>query len=253
MRAAVEIRLQRLPLRFNTDKSWKINIDIVLCIDFIGSFGTMKGKLPHIRGFFMQNTTTFSQQNNSANKRFRLVKKLIPVLGILLIVIVVSLIVINKPIESNDNPTVKSSTVNTLKKQVALNREFQFPIKDNTDQEVGIMKYTIESAELRDNIIVQGQSATSAPGRIFLVLNLKITNDLDKRLEITTRDYIRLQINDNHERLEFTIHNDPVEVGAISTRPTRIAIPIDDVDDQKLTLYIGEIKEEKERVEISFQ
>ena len=74
---------------------------------------------------------------------------------------------------------------------------------------------------------------------------------MDNRIEISTRDYIRLSVNDSEERLEFTIHNDPVEVGAISTRPTRLAIPIDDTD-QKLTLYVGEIKGDKEAVEIQF-
>jgi len=137
------------------------------------------------------------------------------------------------------------------KKKQDLNKEFQFPIKNANAEEVGKMKYIIETAEIRDEIIVQGKKATSIPERTFLVLTLKITNDLERRLQINTRDYIRLSVNDSSERLEFTIHNDPVEIGAISTRPTRLAIPINDVN-QKLTLYVGEIKGEKQAVDINF-
>lgn len=146
--------------------------------------------------------------------------------------------------------TTDEFAVADAKKAQDIQRDFEFSIKNTEAEEVGKMKYTIEKVEIRDEIIVKGQKATSIPGRTFLVLTIKITNNLDYRLQINTRDYVRLAINDTEERLEFTIHNDPVEIGAISTRPTRLAIPIDDAN-QKLTLYVGEITGEKQAVDIS--
>ena len=200
------------------------------------------------------NTYSFKNRVGRLSQRTkRLIVFAIPTI-ILIIMIAVSIYVVRNrtAASANGSSTNKSSIqVAGAKKRQDLNKEFQFPIKNADAEEVGKMKYIIETAELRDEIIAEGKKATSIPGRTFLVLTLKITNDLDRRLQINTRDYIRLSINDSNERFEFTIHNDPVEIGAISTRPTRLAMPIDDVD-QKLTLYVGEIKGEKQAVEISF-
>jgi hypothetical protein len=51
------------------------------------------------------------------------------------------------------------------------------------------------------------------------------------------------------ELLAPDIHNDPVEVQAISTKPTRVGFPINDTD-KKLTLFIGEINGQKDKVEL---
>ncbi|MBI4136612.1 hypothetical protein HY469_00965 [Candidatus Roizmanbacteria bacterium] len=182
----------------------------------------------------------------------KLVVLVIPVLIVLALAVTAVMIFRNRDANASTSLDNKNAiTVAGAKKKQDLNTEFAFPIHNANAEEVGKITYMIQTAELRDEIIVEGKKATSIPGRTFLVLTLKITNDLERRLQINTRDYIRLSVNDSGERLEFTIHNDPVEIGAISTRPTRLAIPIDDVD-QKLTLYVGEIKGEKQTVDINF-
>ncbi|EKD91306.1 MAG: hypothetical protein ACD_30C00026G0003 [uncultured bacterium] len=138
------------------------------------------------------------------------------------------------------------------KSTAALNHEFQFPIKNNKGEEVSKLKYIIENAEIRDQIVVKGKRATSVKGRTFFVLNLKIVNDFNKPIEINTRDYIRLSVNGNDaEWLAADVHNDPVAIQPISTKYTRLAFPIND-SDSNFRIQVGEIKGEKQIVEVKF-
>lgn len=147
----------------------------------------------------------------------------------------------------NDQIDIKSA-----EKLTDLNKEFAFPLKNSEGEEVSSFKYEIVSAELRDEIIVQGQKATAVKGRKFMIVNLKLSNSFDKSIEVNTRDYIRLSVNENQDEwLAPDIHNDPVEIQAISTKNTRVGFPINE-SDTKLVLQIGEINGEKQKVDINF-
>lgn len=132
----------------------------------------------------------------------------------------------------------------------SINREFAFSVKDQNNKVVTKFKYVVESAELQKQIIVKGQRATAVEGRVFLVVNVKVVNDFDKPLSINTRDYLRIVIDGNdQELLAATSHNDPVEAQAISTTPTRLALPIDE-DSKSIELRVGEIAGKKESIKL---
>ena len=134
-----------------------------------------------------------------------------------------------------------------------ISREFAFPLRNGNGEEVSKIKFTIEKAELRDEIVIQGQRATAIKGRIFLILTLKVKNEHNQAIEIDTRDYIRLSVNGNGEEwLAPDIHNDPVEVQAISTKFTRVGFPIND-SDRALVLRVGEIGGEKEMIALNLE
>lgn len=135
-----------------------------------------------------------------------------------------------------------------------LNKEFNFPILDENGKEAGTFEYVIESASLQRQIIVQGQRASAIKGRIFLVLNLKLTNSEEQRIQLNTRDYIRLITSSKpEEQFAPDIHNDPVEVQAVSTKYTRVGIAIDEQDAKKLIqLKVGEIGGEKQTIDLKF-
>ncbi|OGY18634.1 MAG: hypothetical protein A2900_02745 [Candidatus Chisholmbacteria bacterium RIFCSPLOWO2_01_FULL_50_28] len=138
------------------------------------------------------------------------------------------------------------------KAAIALNRDFEFPLKDASGEEVSKIKFTFENAELRDEIIVKGQRATSVRGRTFLILTLKITNSYNQSIEVDSKNYVRLTVNNNEgEKLAPDIHNDPVQVQADSTKFTRVGFPINDTD-KNLAIYVGEIQGEKQKVELNF-
>lgn len=135
-------------------------------------------------------------------------------------------------------------------KTIKLNREFSYPVKnpDGGETDMKIL-FTIEKLELAKEIVAKGQRATAISGRSFLLLTIKLTNNEDVGIEIDTRDYVRLSVDGSEEKLAADIHNDPVESQPLSTKTTRIGFPVN-ATIKKVTLYIGEIKGEKEAISI---
>lgn len=134
----------------------------------------------------------------------------------------------------------------------SLDREFIFPLNDG-EKDVSEVKFFIDDVELREEIVVQGQKAVAVPGRIFLIVTLKVSNDFEQAITMNTRDYVRLIIDGNQEeKLAPDIHNDPVEIQAISTKQTRLGFAIDD-NDKSLALQVGEIDGEKEVIELNLR
>lgn len=133
-----------------------------------------------------------------------------------------------------------------------INREFKFSLLDNNGKELGKFSYFIQNAELRDEIILKGVRTPTIVGRTFLIINLKFTNPLNNDIQINAKDYIRLTVNNLNEKLAPEIHNDPVDVQAISTKYTRVGFIINDTD-KNLVLQIGEIKGDKQSIPLNLQ
>ena len=131
-----------------------------------------------------------------------------------------------------------------------INRSFEFPLNDSDGKEVSKLKYEILNAELRNELIVKGKRATAVKGRTFLILNLKITNSYNRTIQINTRDYIRVTVNNSAEKLAPEIHNDPVEIQADSTKYTRVGLPINDTD-KNITVSVGEISGPKQTIKLT--
>lgn len=157
---------------------------------------------------------------------------------------------VNKTINLNRSDSNSVAIPPSIASQ-PVNKEFPVPVKDDKGEEISKLKFVIENAELRDQIVVKGQKASAVSGRDFLVINLKITNDFDKTVQISTRDYLRLSVNGNDkELLAPEIHNDPVEIQAQSTKYTRVAFAINE-SDKKLKLRIGEIGKNKTIIDLN--
>ncbi|MBI2020744.1 hypothetical protein HYS94_05045 [Candidatus Daviesbacteria bacterium] len=180
-------------------------------------------------------------------------KLILIVLGAILLTIIASLLFKNSLTSKTSNLTNQDVRFELPppKARVDINREFTFPIKDSKGEEVGNIKYSVLNAELQDQIISKSKKYTTVKGRTILVLNLKITNEFAKSIQINTKDYIRLSTSSNTELLAADIHNDPVSIQAISTKFTRLAFPIYDTD-KNLKLLVGEIGGAKEEVKINF-
>ncbi len=139
-------------------------------------------------------------------------------------------------------PPVKATT--------DINREFAFSLGTKSKDTI---KYTIQSAEKMDEIIVNGQKAYAVAGRTFLILNVKITNDTQQGIKINTRDFVRMSSPEkDNEWLAPDIHNDPVEVQALSTKYTRLGFPVSNTINS-FKLRIGEINGTKTNVDLLFQ
>lgn len=209
--------------------------------------------------FFSFAENKFSQANNfksvlSKKTNFKLPfspKILLIIVGVIVISAVIILFKNTQTTTASVSNSDKPAAPAIISKQV-LNKEFNFPIKDNNNKEISKIKYLIQSASLQDEILVKGQRARAIQGRTFLILDLKITNTYNQGIQINSKDYVRLSVNGESEELVAAdIHNDPVEVQAISTKQTRIGFPINETD-EKLELKVGEINGKKETVKITF-
>jgi hypothetical protein len=146
--------------------------------------------------------------------------------------------------------TSSNAQVAGATKQQDINKSFAFSIKDEKGVEVSKLNFLVENSELRDQIIIKGRRATAPSDKTFLVINLKITNDYNKNIQISTRDYMRLLRNNNEkELLAPEVHNDPVDVQATSTKFTRVAFVINK-SDKDLKLRVGELDKEKTVIDL---
>lgn len=211
---------------------------------------TIKEKLMNIRS--SQNTPNlgYSPRNNFRGKE----KLILTVSAIVLVVLIGTAFYIG--LSRQDSVGLSYSDTRPeaaiAKARQELNKKFNFPITDADGKKAGEVEYTILNAELQDSIIVKGQRAQAVKGRTFLILNLKLINDNSQGIEINTKDYIRLSVNKKDEWVASEIHNDPVQVQAISTKYTRIGFPINDTD-KDLTLKIGEINGDKQNLNLELK
>lgn len=151
-------------------------------------------------------------------------------------------------VSANSNQKVQLPPAKSTK---TVNKEFAFPVNDSAGKTIGNIKYIIETAELRDGIIVKGQKATSVAGRTFLIFNLKLVNEVSKGVELKTRDFVRLSSNNGTEWLAPDIHNDPVELQAISTKYTRVGYAVNE-SDKNYKIQVGEINGTKQNFDLNF-
>lgn len=191
--------------------------------------------------------------NNRRDLSWRNLKKYLPlsilVLGVLIVVGGVAAVVVKSRSNSSDSRV----EVAGAKAKQDINQDFSMPIRGEDDQEITSIKLTLESVELRDEIIVQGKRASSVKGRTFLILNLKLTNDFDRGISMAIKDYFRLTVNGNeNELLAADIHNDPVVIQPKSTKYSRIGFPINDADKQ-MVLWVGELGGEKQKLELNLK
>lgn len=199
---------------------------------------------------FLSNKLIYFKQSNQKRK---LIFIALAVIVILFLTSSITGIFKNKSTDSKTSRTNdKRANILSAKSTNTIDKTFTFPLKDDKNAEVAKFKYIIGDVQLQDEIIVKGQRATAVKGRTFLIVNLKIINDSSHTFDINTRDYIRLSIESNNERFAADIHNDPVQIQAISTKPTRLGFPINDTN-KKFTLYVGEIKGEKKSIDINLK
>jgi hypothetical protein len=181
-----------------------------------------------------------------ADRREMLPKAIL--VGLVIIVLTVTATVLRNASKAGDSRI----QIKGAKGTQAINKEFSFPLKDK-GKLVTTITYTIEAAELRDEIVVKGQRASSVKGRTFLIIPIKINNPYNGGIEIQTKDYIRLIVNGKEaEQLAADIHNDPVTVQALSTKQTRLGFPINDTD-KNLSLRVGELNGEKETIALTLK
>lgn len=178
-------------------------------------------------------------------------RKKVGSLILLLIIGGVLLVGVRYTLSRSVSKSVLSTTTAPDAITVPVEREFSFQVYDKDKQLSDPVRYVITSAQLTKQIIIKGQKANAVSGRTFLILNLKLVNDFDKSLFLNTRNYIRVQPAGTQDKLAPEIHNDTVEAQPLSTKLTRIGLPVDEKS-KEFTLFVGELEGAKEAISIKF-
>src|SRR5579872_50561 len=158
---------------------------------------------------------------SSGGFQFKKIKRIfknspyLPFVVVGIIVVVIAGVLITKAVKNHGSAQVAGATAQNTQVSIAkpvasetLNKSFDFPLKDANGKTVSTFNYTIQSAEEDNQVVIKGQVATAVQGKVFLILNLKITNSYDKDVQLNTKDYVRLIIDDSSDHLAADIHND---------------------------------------------
>ena len=174
---------------------------------------------------------------------------------ILLVILTLVLFSIYRIIQSNNaSSTNNPISIKGLGSKTAkdINREFSFSLKDQFGKEVSRLTYRIVTAEIQKEIYVKEKKARAVEGRAFLIFNIKISNPYEQNVTINSRDYVRVSVSNINEWHAPDIHNDPIEVLAISTKDSRVGFVVND-GYKDFKLQVGEINGKKEIISLSFR
>lgn len=183
-------------------------------------------------------------------------KNYIVILPIVTVFIIIFILVVNFFAKDSKPASVQGAQDNNARANKplvsqTLDKTYTFTLTDAAGKPLKV-KFEIPDVELRDQIVLRGQPVVAIEGRVFLIANIKIVNGSTTNVGMMTKDYLRLTVDGSSDKLAPEIHNDPVQVQAISTKLTRVGFAIDD-DAKKLELQIGEINGKKDTIELHLQ
>ncbi len=112
------------------------------------------------------------------------------------------------------------------------------------------IKFTITTAEKKDQLKIKGNITKVSSGKDYLMLRLEIDNPSTERIKFMSSDLIRLIEGDKKYAPDF--HNGVINLDPISTRKDLVAFSVSEKV-KKFTFQIGELSKEKETIEIEFK
>lgn len=140
------------------------------------------------------------------------------------------------------------------KEVVVVDSSFEFPALDSQGQPTkDKIKFTISTAEKTGQVLVQDKVYTARNQKKFLIINLALKNDFARLVNIFPGNLVRLTYTGEEEnRFAPDLHNNLVQVSAISTKLERIGFVVPE-EEVFFNLYVGELEGEKEIVEVKFK
>jgi len=152
---------------------------------------------------------------------------------------------------------VKKNNVDSAAPKVItakIDKSFDFSALNNQGKPVynTKIKFRVVSSEKTNQVTVKDQVYTAKNNKLFLIVNLELKNDASSAYNILPGDLVRLTYNsDSENKYAPDLHNNLVNVAAISTKIDRIGFVIPD-NAKDFKLYIGELEGKKETVSVDF-
>ncbi|KKR88630.1 MAG: hypothetical protein UU37_C0001G0049 [Candidatus Gottesmanbacteria bacterium GW2011_GWA2_41_12] len=186
----------------------------------------------------------FVQTINFLSEKTHGKKKLL----ILLPLIIVSFLLI-KIMTAKNTPAVPNPRIAI----VNLDKSFEFIGLTNQGKEKDKIKMNLASAEKMTEVAVKDQTFKAKNNKLFLIVNLELTNDSAVPLNIFPGDLVRLTVNgDDTKKYAPDLHNNMVMVAPISTRLDRVGFVVDK-GAGKMKLMIGQLEDKKQEILLPFK
>lgn len=168
------------------------------------------------------------------------------VIGIVIVLAIFTFVNVSAKKSNGSTSGAKTQTVN-------IDRNFEFPAINNLAKKVpDKIKVRIKGVEKTNQVLVKDQVFTAKNNKLFLIVNLDLRSDSTLPLNIIPGDLVRLSVEgDKDTRYAPDLHNNLVQVAAISTKVDRVGFVIPDMS-KNFILYIGEIEGEKQEISLNF-
>lgn len=183
---------------------------------------------------------------NNLEKQLRLFKFLTIVLSVLLVCVAIFSLTKNKKTSSQKNSLNLSEKAVPIS-ETKVNKSFDFLIKKGAKDKFSI---NIEKASLVKLVTSKGKPMVPKPGEVFLLLYLKLENNLTVGLNINSQNYFRL-IDKEGKRYAPDFYNTSLQVLPISVKSDNLGFVIKE-GEKNIQIQVGEVDGEKKTVEIQF-
>lgn len=110
----------------------------------------------------------------------------------------------NSGVNQIASSTADKNTKDTVIARTEINQSIDIP----TGKDDSVITYQLVDAEINSEITADGERYFPKEGKQFLILNLKLSNDSENRVAINTRDYVRLDANNQGDRLPPAFFNE---------------------------------------------
>ncbi len=128
-----------------------------------------------------------------------------------------------------------------------INKQYSFPLRNASGETVSQLLFVVTNYERTNEVTIAGGKATTIEGKELVVINIELTNQFNRAIQINARDYLRLRVNEQEKLLAPEFHSDPVEIQPKSTKSVRMAFSINETD-TNLILYVGELEGDKDQL-----
>lgn len=178
----------------------------------------------------------------------KFIKLLFGLLVILLVLLLGSRIISKAGLFQKTTEKVNEEAL--VKATVDIGKSFTFQAQKIKKKGTEDVKFTLASAELKDQIRVKGVPKNADSGRQFLLLRLEIENSSTDELSITPSDLIRL-VREEGKMFAPDFHNATVIIDPLSVRKDLVSFVVPTTE-KNFNFLVGELDGDKETVIVNF-
>ena len=176
-------------------------------------------------------------------------KRLLLIIGIAVVILILGVSIFGRTDKTGGGVSVSSDNSAKVKATVNIGKTFEFKAV-SAAKETKPVKFTLISAERKDEIKVKDEPRSAPAGKDYLLIRIEIENGLTERLAILTSDRIRL-VGNNGKSFASDYNNGTVVIDPLSVRRDIVAFVVDEKT-KKFTFSVGELDGEKQKIEINF-